>query len=95
MVKRELTNRLVEAFPGISKQDMLTVVDAFFESMAQALMDGRTIDVRGLGRFKIRERKPAKGRNPKTMTPVYLPKRWVVHFKPAESLSERINKKSA
>jgi len=34
MVKRELVNTLVKAFPGISKQDMLTVVDAFFESMA-------------------------------------------------------------
>ncbi|MBW2170708.1 MAG: integration host factor subunit beta [Deltaproteobacteria bacterium] len=95
MVKRELVNTLVKAFPGISKQDMLTVVDAFFESMAQAMMEGQTIDLRGVGRFKIKERKPAKGRNPKTMTPVYLPKRWVVHFKPAESLSKRINKKSA
>jgi integration host factor subunit beta len=93
MVKRELVNALVEAFPGISKQDMLTVVDAMFDSMAQAMMDGQTIDLRGVGRFKVKERKPAKGRNPKTMTPVYLPKRWVIHFKPADSLSKRINKK--
>lgn len=93
MVKRELVNSLVEAFPGISKQDMLTVVDALFESMAQALMQGQTIDLRGVGRFRIKEREPAKGRNPKTMTPVYLPKRWVLHFKPAESLTKRINKR--
>jgi integration host factor subunit beta len=95
MVKRELVNRLVEAFPGISRQDMLAVVDTLFESMAQAMMDGQIIDLRGVGRLKVKERKPAKGRNPKTMTPVYLPKRWVVHFKPADSLSKRINKKSA
>ncbi len=91
MVKRELTDFLVEAFSGISKQDMLTVVDTLFESMAQAFMQGQTVELRGLGRFKIKERKSGRGRNPKTMTPVYLPKRWIVHFKPAESLSKRVN----
>jgi len=91
MVKQDLTNALVKAFPGVSKQDMLSVVDALFESMAQALMHGKIIDLRGLGRFRIKERRPAKGRNPKTKTAVYMPKRWVVHFKPAESLSKRIN----
>ncbi len=92
MVKQDLTNSLVKAFPGISKQDMLSVVDTLFQSMAQALMRGETIDLRGVGRFKIRQREPAKGRNPKTKTAVYMPKRWVVHFRPAESLSKRINK---
>ncbi|MCK4390323.1 MAG: integration host factor subunit beta [Desulfobacterales bacterium] len=91
MVKQDLTDSLMKAFPGISKQDMLTVADALFESMAQALMQGETIDVRGLGRFKIKERGPAKGRNPKTRTPVYVPKHWVVHFKPSESLSKMID----
>jgi integration host factor subunit beta len=92
MVKQGLTDALARAFPGISKQDMLRVVDALFGSMAEALMHGQTVELRGLGRFKIHERGPAKGRNPKTNTPVYIPKRWVVHFKTAESLSKRINR---
>ena len=94
MVKQGLINALVKAFPGISKQDMLSVADEFFGSMAKGLMGGQTIELRGLGRFTIKERGPAKGRNPKTKTPVYIPKRWVVHFKPAESLGKRINKVS-
>jgi integration host factor subunit beta len=92
MVKQDLVNILVKAFPGISKQDMLGVVDSLFQSMAQALMRGKIIDLRGVGRFKTKERGPAKGRNPKTKTAVHMPKRWVVHFKPAESLSKRVNK---
>jgi integration host factor subunit beta len=91
MVKQDLTNSLAKAFSGISKQDMLNVVNTLFESMEQALMRGKIIDLRGVGRFKIKQRGPAKGRNPKTKTAVYMPKRWVVHFKPAESLSKRIN----
>lgn len=91
MVRQDLINSLVKAFPGISKQDMLTVVDTLFESMVQALMQGETIELRGFGRFKIKEREPARGRNPKTETPVYIPKRWLVHFKLAESLSKIID----
>ena len=91
MVKQDLTDSLVKAFPGITKQDMLRVLDTLFESMAQALVQSQAIDLRGLGRFKIKERAPAKGINPRTRAVVYMPKRWGVHFKPAESLSERIN----
>ena len=91
MVKQDLTDSLWKAFPGISQQDMLSVVDTLFESMAQALMQGKTIDLRGVGRFKIKEREPVQGRNPRTKTAIYIPKRWVVHFKPAKSLSKRIN----
>jgi len=91
MVKHDLTNALAKAFPGITKQDMLTVVDTLFESMAKALMRGEAIDLRGLGRFKIKQRGATTGRNPRTKKPVYIPKRWAVHFKPAESLTKRIN----
>ncbi|NVM57548.1 MAG: integration host factor subunit beta [Desulfobacterales bacterium] len=91
MVKHELVDALVKAFPGITKHDMSTVVDTLFESMAQALLEGEAVDLRGIGRFKIRERRPIRGRNPKTSISVYLPTRWVVHFKQAGSLSKRIN----
>jgi nucleoid DNA-binding protein len=94
MVKQDFVNALVEAFPGISKQDMLVVVNALFGSMAEALMAGDTIDLRGVGRLKTKERAPVKGRNPKTGAPVYMPKRRVVHFKPADSLTKRINNAS-
>ena len=91
MVKYELVDALVEAFPGITKQDMSAVVDTLFEGMAQALMLGEAIELRGIGRFTIRERRPMKGRNPKTETSVFVPARWVVNFRPAESLTKRIN----
>ena len=91
MVRRELINSLAEAFPGITKQDMLTVVEILFESMADAMSRGETVELRGLGRFKVKKRGPMTGRNPKTGNPVSLPNRWVVRFKPADSLVERLN----
>ncbi|MDY6990546.1 MAG: HU family DNA-binding protein [Thermodesulfobacteriota bacterium] len=91
MVKPELVDALVRAFPGVTKQDMSGVVDALFGSMAQALMGGEAVEVRGVGRFKIKERGAMAGRNPKTDAPVDVPARWVVHFRAADSLTRRIN----
>ena len=91
MVKHDLVEGLVKRFGGITNQDMTAVVDTLFESMAQALMRGETVEVRGVGRFRIKERGPKQARNPKTGTSVDVPTRWVVHFKPAESLNKRLN----
>jgi integration host factor subunit beta len=90
MVKNELVAALVEEYPGISKEDMAAVVDALFCSMAEALMGGKAIEVRGMGRFTIKERRPLKARNPRTEESVFVPTRWVVHFRPSESLMRRI-----
>ena len=94
MVRQDLIDALTEAFPGITKGDMLTVVEAFFESMARALSEGEAVELRGLGRFKVKERNPGTGRNPKTEAPVLIPKRWVVRFKAADSLIKNMNASS-
>jgi integration host factor subunit beta len=91
MVKHDLAEELLEAFPGITRQDMLMVVDTLFESMADALVRGEVIDIRGIGRLKVKKRRPIQGRNPKTAAHVDIPTRWVTHFKPADSLTKRIN----
>jgi integration host factor subunit beta len=91
MVKHELVDALVKAFPGITKKDMSAVVDTLFGSMVQALRKGEAVEVRGIGRFKIKKRRSIEGRNPKTDTPVSVPTRWAVRFRPADSLIRQIN----
>jgi integration host factor subunit beta len=90
MVKNDLVRDLVKAFPGITKRDMTTVVNTLFESMAQGLARGETVEVRGMGRFKTRRHKARRGRNPKTNAAVDVPIHWVVHFRPGEDLRRRV-----
>jgi integration host factor subunit beta len=92
MVKNDLVAALVERFPGISKRDMAAVITTLFGSMARGLMEGEAIEIRGLGRFTLRERRPLKARNPRTEESVCVPARWVVHFRPSDRLLRRINK---
>ena len=46
MVKNDLVEDLVRAFPGITKRDMTTVVSTLFESVAQGLARGEAVEVR-------------------------------------------------
>ena len=91
MVKKDLVENLVRAFPGITKDDMTTVVNTLFESMTQGLLRGESVELRGTGRFKTKQRRAGKGRNPKTEAPIDVPIHWVVHFRPGEDLTRRIN----
>ena len=91
MVKRELTDALVKAFPGITRGDMSEVTRILFESMAQALIRREAIEVRGIGRFSVKRHAATRGKNPKTGIAVHVPARLAVHFKPAGSLTKLIN----
>ena len=56
-----------------------------------ALSGGEGLRWGGFGSFKVRERKPRKGRNPRTGEELQIPARKVVTFSPAKALKERLN----
>ena len=64
MVKRELISALKASFPEINRNDIVLIVNTMFETMANALIRGETIDLRGIGRFKVKERRPIRIINP-------------------------------
>jgi integration host factor subunit beta len=91
MTKADLVERVTAtiaetAGPMISKKDCARVVDAFLEAIKEALRDQRNIEVRGIGTFKIRQRRTRMARNPRTGTPVEVSARPVPVFKPSKEL---------
>ena len=91
MTKADLVERVTAqisrtAGPMISKKDCARVVDAFLESIKEALQGQKNIEVRGFGTFKIRRRKTRMARNPRTGDPVEVAARPVPVFKPSKEL---------
>src|ERR1700759_1961305 len=91
MTKADLVERVTAqisrtAGPMISKKDCARVVDAFLESIKEALQAQKNIEVRGFGTFKIRHRKTRMARNPRTGSPVEVSARPVPVFKPSKEL---------
>ena len=76
----------------ISKKEAATVVDLFFNEMANALAKGDRVEIRGLCSFYVKKYKSYTGRNPKTGEIVKVTAKKLPFFKCGKELRERVNK---
>ena len=67
---------------GITQVDVKRVVQRTLDHLVESLKEGKTIELRNFGVFKVRQRAPRRGRNPKTGQEVPVPSKRVVVFKP-------------
>ena len=67
---------------GITQVDVKRVVQGTLHHVIESLKEGKTIELRNFGVFKVRQRAPRRGRNPKTGQEVPVPPKRVVVFKP-------------
>ncbi len=88
MLKRELINEVAGQLGGYYKQDIAVAVDIILGEIAQALIDGRRVEIRGFGSFSVRTRKPRSTKNPKTGNMMNIPARKTLHFTMSKSLKE-------
>ncbi|MDZ7832367.1 MAG: HU family DNA-binding protein [Desulfobacterales bacterium] len=91
MNKLELISALKKE-SNISKSEAAKVVQIFFDSMADALIEGERIEIRGLCSFFVKEYKSYTGRNPKTGEKVKIQPKKLPFFKCGKELRERVNK---
>lgn len=75
---------------GLNKREAKEFVDAFFDTLRQALEQGRQIKLSGFGNFDLRRKNPRPGRNPKTGEEIPITARTVVSFRPGQKLKERV-----
>jgi len=77
----------------IGKKELEKIFDIFFQQISDALQDMRSIEIRSLGTFFIKEIKEKKqARNPRTGEIIYVPKRNKIRFRASKRLKEIINK---
>ncbi len=89
MTKAELVARVAAQLQLPQKQTdgLLTV---FLTSIIEALRRGEHVELRGFGSFRLRDRLPHTGRNPKTGDLVSIPAKRVPLFKAGKDLRERV-----
>jgi nucleoid DNA-binding protein len=74
---------------GFPKARALEAVDLLFQAMAESIIQGNRIEIRGLGSWEVKETKEkAHARNPSTGERVYVPARRKVMFKPGKILKD-------
>ncbi|MCH7782585.1 integration host factor subunit beta [candidate division KSB1 bacterium] len=91
MTKAEVVSIIANA-TGLTKVETEAVVNGFITTIRDSLKEGKGIEIRGFGTFKVREKKPRIARNPRTGEKVNIPKKFVPVFKPSKELKNIIDK---
>ncbi|MBQ7189932.1 MAG: integration host factor subunit beta [Kiritimatiellae bacterium] len=88
LTKRDLVLKITEE-TGILQQTVLDIVQRTLDGICDALEEGKHVEFREFGVFKILVRKPRIGRNPKKPEQtVTIPQRKTVKFKPGLRMRE-------
>ena len=90
MTKADLIDE-VSRLAELTRKDSEIIVETIFDSVVRSLRSGDKIEIRGFGSFRIRQRNPRIGRNPKTGERVEVPAKRVPYFKPSKELRDLVN----
>ena len=89
LTKAQLADMLFEQI-GLNKRESKDMIDAFFDLIAQRLVEGEDVKISGFGNFQIRTKAPRPGRNPRTGEAIPIEARRVVTFHASHKLKDVI-----
>jgi integration host factor subunit alpha len=87
LTKADLAELLFDRL-GLNKREAKDMVEAFFNLIHVALVEGDEVKLSGFGNFNLRRKAPRPGRNPRTGEAVAIQERDVVTFHASYKLKE-------
>ena len=93
MTKAELVEKVANQI-NLTKKQTEVVVNTVFSSITDSLAEGKKVELRGFGSFRIRQRNARIGRNPKSGQKVDVPSKKVPFFKAGKELRELVDENS-
>ena len=94
MTKAELVEKVANQI-NLTKKQTEVVVNTVFSSITDSLAEGKKVELRGFGSFRIRQRNARVGRNPKPGQKVDVPSKKVPFFKAGKELRELVDEREA
>ena len=88
--KADLVDAIYEKV-GMDRKEIRVIVDSFIDELKTALMEGKTIELRGFGTFEIKIRKGRKdARNPKTGEILPIGSHGIALFRAGQDLKKEV-----
>jgi len=81
MTKKDIILRISEE-TDLKQIHVKEVVQRTFDLIVDSLSQGKKVELRNFGIFKVKTRKGRMGRNPRTGSSVNIPDKKIVSFKP-------------
>jgi nucleoid DNA-binding protein len=90
--RSKLITQLKEKNPQLNKNELEAIINIFSKNISEALKNGNSVEVRGLGRWYCKKLKENfNARNPLTNENIYKPERFKVRFRSSKKLNKIIN----
>ncbi|MDY5813201.1 MAG: HU family DNA-binding protein [Bacteroides sp.] len=91
MTKADIVNEIAKK-TGIDKDSVLKTVEAFMESVKDALSHDENVYLRGFGSFVVKRRAQKTARNISKNTTIIIPEHNIPAFKPAKTFTFSVKK---
>ena len=93
MSRPEIIKKIKNKNLKLNNSQIEKIFNTFFQSIENALLENKSISLRGFGTFYTREIKEKfSARNPKTGESIYVPKKIKIRFKSSKKFNNLINK---
>ena len=89
MTKADIVNEIAKS-TGVEKIQVQAIVEAFMDSVKNAMVNGQNVYLRGFGSFIIKKRAQKVARNISKNTTLTIPAHNIPAFKPAKSFTAKI-----
>lgn len=93
MTKADIIDRIASG-TGLTKVETEAVVNGFFTTVMQALLEGDRVELRGFGSFRVQQRAARTTLNPQTGEPIDVPMRYVPVFRAAKEFRARVDEET-
>lgn len=91
MTKADIVDR-VAAGTGLTKLETEAIIEGFITTVIEALKNGKGIEIRGFGSYKVKQKNARQARNPKTGEQVFVPAHFVPTFKFSKDFKDIVDK---
>jgi integration host factor subunit beta len=91
MTRRELIQELLARRPSLAHRESAMAIKVMFGAMADVLVRGQRIEIRGFGSFGVKQRCARQARNPKTGASVTVAAKRIPFFRAGKELLHGVN----
>jgi DNA-binding protein HU-beta len=89
MTKADIVNEISKK-TGIEKVTVQKTVEAFMESVKEALVENQNVYLRGFGSFIVKKRAEKKARNISKNTTIVIPEHYIPSFRPSKKFVNKV-----
>ena len=91
VVRSQIEKRLSDIHYNLKRKDIDKIIEIILSEIVSALNRDEAVEIRGVGRWVVKQQKAKMGRNPKNGLPVEIPAKRKVKFKPSKILLKKLN----